>query len=165
MLSSVHHQTPHPSVFLSPNQRALSPAREPEAGGKRLRKINDKQAKAAIEAQVATRFLAEVHLCEKEGRVKDRATLEKDLLLSIGAISEIRAGRRGVLTANIIRFKLKYNADFKFILFGLRDPEHSGVRMGGQSLQRYPGYEYPYKTEGIDLVTRTTPDEPEENSQ
>ncbi len=125
-----------------------------------MRKITDKQAKSFIEAQVATRFLEEVHLCEREGRVKDRPTLEKDLLLSVGAITEIRAGRRGVLLVNVIRFKQKYNADFRYILFGVRDPEHSGVRMGGQSLDRYPKYEYPYKSEGIDLLANLSPDQP-----
>ncbi len=171
MHPSVHHQTPPSSVFLTPHQRALSPTREPDSGGKRLRKINDKQAKAAIEAQVATRFLQEVHLCEKEGRVENREMLEKDLLLSIGAISEIRAGRRGVLMANIIRFKQKYNADYQFIMFGVRDRDHSGVMMGGRDLRKpegeskpRAGYEYPYKSDGIDLVARISPDESSENS-
>ncbi|UYZ60057.1 hypothetical protein [Hymenobacter latericus] len=102
------------------------------AARNRQRRITDKDAKKLETYEIDFRFVREVERLEREGRVRSRVTLEKDLGMSKGTISTVRAGHRGVGAEHLKRLKEKYNGDYHYILFGFKDPHDTSgpLRMG-----------------------------------
>lgn len=111
----------------------------------KLRKIELLDKKNIIEWQITNRFIEEVEILEKEGRVENRDKIEIDLAIVPNGITGMRAGKNKVSVASIHLFKLKYNADIQFIMFGVRDKEHSGSILGGRKLNVHKPYVYKYR--------------------
>lgn len=130
------------------------------------RNIPQRQKRDHLEWLHTHRFLEEVHRIEADGRVLDRADLERRLLLPAGGISVMRSGKVRVPTAALELLKREYNGDFQFILLGVRDEERSSHWRGGRSLRvarpasvehKYNdvgGYVYGYQSEAADLTVR-----------
>lgn len=112
----------------------------------RLRKIEMDEARDIINTEIEQRFVEEVEIMEREGRVQSRAKLERDLLMYYNKITQIKYGKSSLQPCHIHLLKKHYNADVQFILFGVRDMEHSGSIQGGRKLNIYKPYTYNYKT-------------------
>ncbi|MBH8567307.1 hypothetical protein KB206_00310 [Microvirga sp. STS02] len=113
--------------------------------GKRLRPVTSKEALALEEAEMDYRFVREVEHLERSGRVAGRGQLEADLFLPPGSISLIRSGHRSIGKLHIKRLFELYRGDYKYILFGVRDKEHTGSYISGiGNIDKYVPYIHSY---------------------
>lgn len=115
--------------------------------------LPNRQKRDHIEWMQTARFVEEVHLLEREGRVRSRDELERLLLLQYTAVAMMRAGKLRVSLAAIHLLKAEYNGDFQYVVMGVRDQQDkAGPWRAGRDLRRYAPYEYAYRSEAVDLA-------------
>lgn len=142
----------YPHLFVNKEKPAGKPGRpkkndsEDKEHYRRLRKIEGEEAREIYDEQIKERFLEEVGRIEAEGRVESRAKLERDLYMYYNKITQIKFGKAKLHPSAITLLKLHYNADYQYILLGIRDYKHSGNMQGGVKLNIYPPYVHKYKT-------------------
>jgi len=130
------------------------------------RHIPQRQKRDHLEWMHTHRFIEEVERIEQDGRVLDRAELERRLLLPPRGIAAMRSGKVRLPTAALELLKREFNGDWQYVLLGVRDEELSSHWRGGRSLrvsrpaasrERYNevgGYTYRYQSEPADLTQR-----------
>lgn len=101
--------------------------------GRRLVLVKPREVFKIEEWEQDLRFVREVELLERSGRVSSRYDLERAIGMEKGALATVRLGMRGVSKGHISRLFTLYRGDKDFILFGaaratdLTNPYISGV--------------------------------------
>ena len=94
------------------------------------------------------RFVREVELLERDGRVSSREDLERAIGMEHGGLATVRQGMRGVSLVNVVVLFEKYRGDKDYIMFGAaRNPELTNPYIPGIGrLSRYDPYYHTYNS-------------------
>ena len=85
---------------------------------RRVLPLNQRQRQKVRQWEIDYRFVREVERLERDGRVDKRVKLEIAVGLEAGAVSNIRAGHRGISPVNIALLFEHYRCDMNHILLG-----------------------------------------------